>query len=406
MKGWLETSEVTAVDLARRFAGLGAACIIYTDIERDGTQQGVNIAATRALAEAVGIPVIASGGIGSLADIEALLPCEPAGVVAVIVGRALYTGAVQLAGRDSAHRRRMTRCPFNAETRRREDARTSPRLRVFALNSLAMLTRRIIPCLDVKDGRVVKGVNFVGLRDAGDPVEVAQRYDGEGADELTFLDITASHERRKIILDVVARTAETVFMPLTVGGGVREIDDIRALLNAGADKVSINTAAVQRPEFVREACERFGSQCIVVAVDAKQVPDAAGRWEVYTHGGRTPTGLDAIEWAQRMERFGAGEILLTSMDRDGTKAGYDIPLTRAVADAVRVPVIASGGVGTLEHIREGLTDGGATAALAASIFHYREYTVAECKQYLADRGVPVRALENSPQRRGAAEAAP
>ena len=253
-----------------------------------------------------------------------------------------------------------------------------------------MLTRRIIPCLDVKDGRVVKGVNFVGLRDAGDPVEVAQRYDDEGADELTFLDITASHERRGIILDVVARTAETVFMPLTVGGGVREIADIRNLLNAGADKVSINTAAVQRPEFVREACERFGSQCIVVAVDAKQVPDAPGRWEVYIHGGRTPTGLDAIEWARRMERFGAGEILLTSMDRDGTKAGYDIPLTRAIADAVRVPVIASGGVGTLEHIREGLTAGGATAALAASIFHYREYTVAECKQYLAERGVPVR----------------
>jgi len=254
-----------------------------------------------------------------------------------------------------------------------------------------MLTRRIIPCLDVKDGRVVKGVNFVGLRDAGDPVEIAQRYDAEGADELTFLDITASHERRKIILDVVARTAETVFMPLTVGGGVRELQDIRDLLNAGADKVSINTAAVQHPELVGAACERFGSQCIVVAIDAKRVEGATPpRWEVFVHGGRTPTGLDAVEWARRMEAAGAGEVLLTSMDRDGTKAGYDIALTRAIVDSVRVPVIASGGVGTLEHIYDGLIAGGATAALAASIFHYREYTVQQCKDYLAARGVAVR----------------
>jgi len=248
---------------------------------------------------------------------------------------------------------------------------------------------RLIPCLDVKEGRVVKGVNFVGLRDAGDPVEVAQRYDAEGADELCFLDITASHERRKIILDVVARTAETVFMPLTVGGGVREIQDVRDLLNAGADKVSINTAAVQQPEFVQAAAERFGSQCIVVAIDAKAVAGGS-RWEVFTHGGRTATGLDAVEWARRMESYGAGEILLTSMDRDGTKEGYDIDLTRAVAGAVGVPVIASGGVGTLEHIYQGLTAGGATAALAASIFHYREYTVRQCKEYLAERGVAVR----------------
>jgi imidazole glycerol-phosphate synthase subunit HisF len=259
-----------------------------------------------------------------------------------------------------------------------------------------MLSKRIIPCLDVKDGRVVKGVNFVELRDAGDPVEVAQRYDEEGADELTFLDITASHERRKIILDVVRKTAETVFMPLTVGGGVREVQDIRALLNAGADKVSINTAAVNRPEFVKEVAERFGAQCIVVAIDAKRKTQDAGRrtpdpaWEVYIHGGRTPTGLDAVEWARRMESYGAGEILLTSMDRDGTREGYDIELTRAIAAAVTIPVIASGGVGTLQHIYDGLTAGGADAALAASIFHYREYTIRECKEFLAARGVRVR----------------
>ncbi len=255
-----------------------------------------------------------------------------------------------------------------------------------------MLTKRIIPCLDVKDGRVVKGVNFVGLRDAGDPVEAAQRYDAEGADELTFLDITASHEKRDIILDVVRHTAETVFMPLTVGGGVRELRDIRNLLNAGADKVSINTAAVNAPDFVGRASERFGNQCIVVAIDAKRVASDGDdpRWEVFTHGGRNPTGLDVLEWARRMESFGAGEILLTSMDRDGTRDGYDIALTSAVARSVEVPVIASGGVGDLSHIHQGLTDGHASAALAASIFHFREHTVAECKDYLRERGVAVR----------------
>jgi len=254
-----------------------------------------------------------------------------------------------------------------------------------------VLTRRIIPCLDVKDGRVVKGVQFLELRDAGDPVEAAEAYDRQGADELTFLDITASHENRDTIVDVVRRTAERVFMPLTVGGGIRTCDDIRRMLNAGADKVSINTAAVHRPEFVREAAERFGSQCIVVAIDARRVPGSDPlRWEVYTHGGRNGTGIDAVEWAARMEGYGAGEILLTSMDQDGTKDGYDIPLTRAISDRVGIPVIASGGVGNLEHIREGLVGGGASAALAASIFHFREYTIRECKEYLHAHGVPVR----------------
>ena len=255
------------------------------------------------------------------------------------------------------------------------------------------LAKRVIPCLDVKDGRVVKGVNFVGLRDAGDPVEVAARYDREEADELTFLDITASHEARPIILDVVEATAARVFMPLTVGGGIRTLDDIRALLNAGADKVSINTAVVERPELVEEAALRFGSQCIVVAIDAKRVPAAPSeppRFAVFTHGGRRPTGLDAIEWAMRMERAGAGEILLTSMDRDGTQEGYDIPLTRAISRAVQIPVIASGGVGKVEHLYEGLANGGASAVLAASIFHYGTYTVRQCKEYLLARGVPVR----------------
>lgn len=254
-----------------------------------------------------------------------------------------------------------------------------------------MLTRRIIPCLDVKDGRVVKGVQFVDLIDAGDPVEAAIAYDNQGADELTFLDITASSDKRGIILDVVRRTAEHVFMPVTVGGGVREVADIRNLLNAGADKVSINTAAVHNPAFVREAAQRFGTQCIVVAIDARRVADSdPQRWEVYTHGGRNATGIDVIEWAQKMEAFGAGEILLTSMDCDGTKDGYDIALTRAVSDAVHIPVIASGGVGNLEHIKEGLTHGGASAALAASIFHFREYTISECKEYLRSNNVPVR----------------
>ncbi|MGQ3673635.1 imidazole glycerol phosphate synthase subunit HisF [Xanthobacter sp. TB0136] len=255
-----------------------------------------------------------------------------------------------------------------------------------------MLKVRVIPCLDVKDGRVVKGVNFVDLRDAGDPVEAARAYDAAGADELTFLDITASQENRGTILDVVRRTAEQCFMPLTVGGGVRTVEDVRALLNAGADKVSINTAAVNNRAFVGEAAEKFGQQCIVVAIDAKKV-SAEGeenRWEIFTHGGRKPTGIDAIEFARDVVELGAGEILLTSMDRDGTGIGFDCALTRAVSDAVSVPVIASGGVGNLDHLVEGIRDGGASAVLAASIFHFGTYTIREAKEHLAAAGLPVR----------------
>ena len=255
-----------------------------------------------------------------------------------------------------------------------------------------MLKNRIIPCLDVKDGRVVKGVNFVGLRDAGDPVEQARIYDEAGADELCFLDISASHENRDIILDVVARTAEVCFMPLTVGGGVRNLDDIRRLLLAGADKVSINTAAVSNPELVAAAAERFGSQCIVVALDAKEVE--AGRYEIFTHGGREATGLEAVALAERLVAAGAGEILLTSMDRDGTKKGYNLALTRAVADAVSVPVIASGGVGSLEDLADGLKEGHASAVLAASIFHFGEYSIGEAKAHLAAAGLAVRPLRD------------
>ena len=265
------------------------------------------------------------------------------------------------------------------------------------------LAKRIIPCLDVDNGRVVKGVQFVDIRDAGDPVEVARRYNEQGADEITFLDITASHEGRDTTLHTVERMASEVFIPLTVGGGVRELEDIRRLLNAGADKVAINTAAIFNPKFVREAAERFGSQCIVVAIDAKQVSapsyahandqlGSGGRWEIFTHGGRRPTGLDSVEWAVKMVGYGAGEILLTSMDQDGVKQGFDLALTHRVCAAVNVPVIASGGVGSLQHLADGVSVGGADAVLAASIFHFGEYTVAQAKQYMAERGIEMRLL--------------
>jgi len=254
------------------------------------------------------------------------------------------------------------------------------------------LAKRIIPCMDVDAGRVVKGVQFVDIRDAGDPVEIARRYDQEGADELTFLDITASSDQRETMVHVVEQVAGEVFIPLTVGGGIREVADIQRMLNAGADKVGINTAAVFNPEFVKQAADRFGSQCIVVAIDARRISkgDEASRWEIYTHGGRKATGIDAVEWAQRMVAFGAGEILLTSMDRDGTRDGFDIELTRAISEAVDVPVIASGGVGTLDHLAEGVIEGKADAVLAASIFHFGEYSIGEAKQHMADRGIEVR----------------
>ena len=252
------------------------------------------------------------------------------------------------------------------------------------------LAKRIIPCLDVTAGRVVKGVNFVGLRDAGDPVEIARGYDAQGADELTFLDITASSDGRELILSIVESVAAQVFIPLTVGGGVRTVTDVRRLLNAGADKVSINTAAVQDPQLVADATARYGSQCIVIAVDAKRVAGAAGRWEVYTHGGRRPTGIDALVWGRRMQQLGAGEILLTSMDRDGTRSGFDLELTRAFSEALDIPIIASGGVGNLDHLVQGIVDGRADAVLAASIFHYGEFTVREAKEHMARHGIEVR----------------
>jgi cyclase len=351
--GWARTSQVTAVELGRRFEDAGVSAIIYTDILRDGALKGLNIGSTLALANALSIPVIASGGLASLDDIKRLLEPDCVKIAGAVTGRALYDGRV--------------------------DARSALEL---------IRSKKDSACAYVKDGRVVKGINFVDLRDAGDPVDCAVAYDKAGADELCFLDITASHEDRGILFDVVKRTAEACFMPLTVGGGVRSVDNIRSLLLAGADKVSIMTAAVANRSFVKDAAEKFGSQCIVVAIDAKQV--SAGKWEIFTHGGRKATGIDAVEYAKEVASLGAGEILLTSMDRDGTKAGFDISLVRAVADAVNIPLIASGGVGSLDHLVEGIRDGHASAVLAASIFHFGEFTVREAKAYMAQANIPIR----------------
>lgn len=354
--GWEQVSRYRAVEFARKMEQLGVRTIIYTDIATDGTLAGPNIPAMQEMAAAVSCDVIASGGISSVADILAL---APTGVAGVIVGKALYAGRVDLA--DAIRQLRRAECT---------------------------LTKRIIPCLDVHAGRVVKGVNFVDLKDAGDPVEIAKAYDQSGADELVFLDITASSDARDIILDLVERVAEQVFIPFTVGGGVRTVEDFRDILMAGADKVSVNSAAIKRPELISEAAEKFGSQCVVVAIDAKKRPD--GGFDVYLNGGRVNTGLDAIEWAKQAERLGAGEILLTSMDADGTKAGFDLPLTRAVTGAVNIPVIASGGAGSMEHFYDAIAQAGADAVLAASLFHYKEMEIRALKAYLRERGIPVR----------------
>ena len=367
VEGWAETSQVTALEIAQRFEDAGVAAIIFTDIARDGMLKGLNLDATVALAERISIPVVASGGFASIEDVKALLEPRARKLAGAIAGRALYDGRVS--------------------------AKWKPVFRNdHAQKETLMFKVRVIPCLDVKDGRVVKGVNFVDLRDAGDPVEAAIAYDAAGADELCFLDITATHENRGTMLDVVRRTAEACFMPLTVGGGVRTVDDIKMLLRAGADKVSINSAAVSRREFVKEGAEKFGEQCIVVAIDAKRVKRGGGgeRWEIFTHGGRNSTGIDAIEYAQEVVSLGAGEILLTSMDRDGTRQGFDLPLTQAIADSVPVPVIASGGVGNLDHLVDGIRQGHATAVLAASIFHFGEFTIRQAKDHMVRAGLPMR----------------
>jgi cyclase len=347
--GWSKLTGHEVVDLAKKFEDYGVESIIYTDIGRDGMLSGINIDATVKLAQALTIPVIASGGLAGMKDIEGLCAVEDEGIEGVICGRAIYSGE-----------------------------------------------------LDVTAGRVVKGINFVELRDAGDPVEIAARYNEQGADELTFLDITATSDGRDVILHIIEAVASQVFIPLTVGGGVRTVDDVRRLLNAGADKTSFNSAAIANPQVIRDASEKYGAQCIVVAIDAKRrsaqdeqrvgangLPMGPG-WDVFSHGGRQNVGLDAVAWATQMADYGAGEILLTSMDRDGTKSGFDLELTRAVSDAVPVPVIASGGVGNLDHLADGIQTGGADAVLAASIFHYGEYTVQQAKQRMRERGIPVR----------------
>jgi cyclase len=390
-EGWAETSLLPAAELGLRFEDAGVSAIVYTDIGRDGMLSGLNLEQTIELAERLTTPVIASGGVGSIDDLTALRgAAEGTRIEGVIVGRALYDGRVKPADALAA----LSGAFGNIVADFAEQFHRPGIVRYFHCSHIAlklrlMLKLRVIPCLDVKDGRVVKGVNFVSLRDAGDPVEQAAVYDAAGADELTFLDITASHENRDTILDVVSRTAARVFLPLTVGGGIRSTEDMRRLLLAGADKCSVNSAAVARPELVREAATKFGSQCVVVAVDAKRI--APGKWEVFTHGGRRTTGIDTVDWCRQVVALGAGEILLTSMDRDGTGAGFDVALLREVCAAVRVPVVASGGVGALEHFVEG-AQAGATGLLAASVFHFGTFTIAQVKQAMAAAGLPVRLM--------------
>ena len=356
VRGWTEGTSVQAVDLGKQLAGSGVKWIVYTDVSRDGIGSGINLNACVELARATHANVVAAGGVSGPEDIHAAQGSSLAGV---IVGRALYEGQI-----------------------------TSEGLRL----SCAMFAKRIIPCLDIQDGRVVKGVNFANLRDAGDPVEQARLYNAAGADELVFLDISATHRGRETVVDVVQRVAEQVFMPLTVGGGIRSVDDMRQILLAGADKVSVNSAAVRNPQILSDGADRFGSQCIVLAIDAKCITGAGepARWEVFIGGGRIPTGIDALSWSVHAVSMGAGEILLTSMDRDGTLAGYDIELTLSVAEAVPVPVIASGGAGGVRHFFDVLSRGKADAALAASLFHDGVLSIPALKSFLDSQGVPVR----------------
>ncbi len=374
VQGWAEKTEVRALELALQMKEMGVRHLVFTDIARDGMLQGANIESTAQLARDSELNVVASGGVASLEDIIQLqkVAAEGVPIYGAIIGKALYTGAFTLAQALEVANGDTNNAKEENETKGKNKAKG---------------VKRIIPCLDVHEGRVVKGTNFVNLRDAGDPVELAALYDGEGADELVLLDISASVEGRETMVDVVSRVAKEISIPLIIGGGMRTIEDIRRVLQAGADKVSLNTSAVQNPQLIRESAEAFGSQSIIVAIDARQ--SDGGGWEVYISGGKKATGKDVIEWAQEVEALGAGEILLTSMDRDGTKNGYDLELTRAVSRSVSIPVIASGGVGNLEHLADGLKIGGASAVLAASIFHYGEYSIAEAKDYLEKQGIAV-----------------
>ena len=366
VNGWRDGADVALDDAVAQLTELGFKHLVYTDIARDGMQTGIDVAAYRHVAEVAGFPVVASGGISTLDDIRALAAVGEGAIEGAITGRALYEGNFTLAQALAAAR-----------------GEEEP-----------MLTKRVIPCLDVKDGRVGKGVNFVSLRDAGDPVELARAYDREGADEVVFLDITATSDNRATTIEMAAHAAEELAIPYTVGGGFRDLAGMRTMVAAGADKVSLNSAAVRDPSLISQAAAAFGSQAVVVAIDAKRVglsgASGADKWEVFTAGGRNATGIDAVAWAEEAARRGAGEILLTSMDRDGTKAGFDLALTRAVARAVPIPVIASGGVGTLEHFAEGVIEGEADAVLAASVFHFGTFSIRQVKEYMASQGIPVR----------------